>query len=267
MPLHSRTTTIAAFDSPSSSDYRPANGRKATLAESPKSFAAGIRSAAPFGSKPRAPGSDRTTMDRLRRIVLLVCLTAAWGLLTPVASRADGGATGFIKQKQSQVSTLLHEPPSRERERRVGAILDSMIDYDDLAERSMQNHWDELTAAQKKEFTRLLKQLVQRSYERNIKGILDWNVEYLDEEPSGAGVSVHSRATSKNNPRAEPVTIEYKMVKTSQGFRVYDIVTEGSSLVNNYKNQFNRIMQKDGYDALIRRMKTKVAEGGEAHAR
>jgi len=131
----------------------------------------------------------------------------------------------------------------------------------------MQNHWDELTAAQKKEFTGLLKQLVVRSYERNISGILDWKVEYLDEEPSSPGVTVHSRATSKNNPRAEPVTIDYKIAKTSNTFRVYDIVTEGSSLVNNYKNQFNRILQKEGFDALIRRMRSKIEQGGEAHAR
>ena len=123
------------------------------------------------------------------------------------------------------------------------------------------------TAAQRKEFTGLLKQLVQRSYERNIKGILDWNVEYLDEEPAETGVTVHSRATSKSNPRAEPITIDYRMLKASDRFRVYDIVTEGSSLVNNYKNQFNRILQKDGFDALIRRMKSKIEQGGEAHAK
>jgi phospholipid transport system substrate-binding protein len=142
-----------------------------------------------------------------------------------------------------------------------------MIDYDDLAKRSMDKNWDSLTPAQRKEFTSLLKQLVQRSYERNIKGILDWNVEYLDEEPATPGVTVHSRATSKNNPRAEPVSIDYRIVNSTGNYRVYDIVTEGSSLVNNYKNQFNRILQKDGYDALIRRMKAKVAQGGEAHAR
>jgi phospholipid transport system substrate-binding protein len=189
------------------------------------------------------------------------------GLLMPVASRADGGAMAFIEQKQSRVSTLLREPPSPERERRVGDILDSMIDYDDLAKRSMENHWDTLTPAQKKEFTRLLKQLVQRSYERNIKGILDWNVQYLEEEPSSEGVIVHSRAISKNNPRAEPVTIDYKFVNTRKDYRVYDIVTEGSSLVSNYKNQFNQIMQKDGFNALIHRMKNKIAQGGEAHAK
>ena len=47
---------------------------------------------------------------------------------------------------------------------------------------------------------------------------------------------------------------------------MYDIVTEGSSLVNNYRNQFNRLMASNGYDALIRRMKDKIRKGGEAHA-
>ena len=200
-------------------------------------------------------------------MILVLWLMAAGGLLVPVASRADDGATGFIVQRQAKVSALLHEPPSPAREQRVGVILDSMIDYEDLARRSMESHWDDLTASQRKEFTGLLKQLVQRSYERNIKGILDWNVEYLDEEPSEPGVTVHSRATSKSNPRAEPVTIDYRIQKTSERFRVYDIVTEGSSLVNNYKNQFNRILQKDGFDALIRRMKAKIDQGGEAHAK
>jgi phospholipid transport system substrate-binding protein len=206
-------------------------------------------------------------MARLRKMVLLVCLLALGLILSPIASGAEPGATTFIMQRQSKVTSLLHEPASPDREQRVGQVLDSMIDYNDLAQRSMGNHWDQLTPAQRKEFTGLLKQLVQRSYERNIKGILDWNVEYLQEEPAEQGVTVHSRATSKNNPREEPVSIDYRILNESQGYRVYDIVTEGSSLVNNYKNQFNRIMQKDGYDALIRRMKAKITAGGEAHAK
>ena len=47
-------------------------------------------------------------------------------------------------------------------------------------------------------------------------------------------------------------------------WKVIDIVTEGSSLVNNYKNQFHRIIQKDGYEALIKRMKDKLAKNQSA---
>lgn len=169
--------------------------------------------------------------------------------------------------KQGQVTSLLHEPESADRDRKVAQVLDSMIDYDALAKRSLAGHWDDLSAAQRKEFSGLLKQLVQRSYQKNIQGILDWNVEYLSEEPADPGVTVHTRATSKTNPRADPVTIDYALAERSGSYRVDDIVTEGSSLVGNYKNQFNRILQKDGYDALIRRMRQKIAQGGEEHVK
>jgi phospholipid transport system substrate-binding protein len=42
---------------------------------------------------------------------------------------------------------------------------------------------------------------------------------------------------------------------------VIDVVTEGSSLVNNYKNQFHRVILKDGFEALMKRMKDKLAKG------
>jgi phospholipid transport system substrate-binding protein len=188
-------------------------------------------------------------------------------LLSGVARAAPGeGAQSFIRSKESEVVALLHKPEGPERDKQIARVLDSMLDYDLLAKRAMEKHWDQLSAAQKKEFTGLLKQLVQRSYERNIKGILDWDLEYLAEAPAALGVSVRTRATSKSNTRSEPVSIDYQIVEEGGTFRVYDIVTEGSSLVNNYRNQFNRIMASNGYDALIRRMKDKIRKGGEAHA-
>ena len=199
----------------------------------------------------------------------MLAILAVLGPFGPHAqdARAAEDPMVFVKTKQTQVSALLHQPPSPSREKRLAEVLDSMLDYDQLAQQSMANHWDDLTPAQRKEFTQLLKELVRRSYERNIKGILDWRVEYVGQDSDPNGVTVHTRATSKTNPREEPISIDYKLVEVSNNWRVYDIVTEGSSLVNNYRNQFNRIMQKDGFDALIRRMKTKVAQGGEAHAR
>jgi phospholipid transport system substrate-binding protein len=182
-------------------------------------------------------------------------------------ARAAEAPVAFVKSKQTQVAALLRQPPSASREKRLAGVLDSMIDYDQLARQAMASHWDGLTTAQRKEFTELLKELVRRSYERNIKGILDWRVEYLGEDSDPNGVTVHTRATSKTNTREEPISIDYKLVEVSDNWRVYDIVTEGSSLVGNYRSQFNRIYQKDGYQGVIRRMKSKIAKGGEAHAK
>ena len=93
----------------------------------------------------------------------------------------------------------------------------------------------------------------------------DYRVEYLGEEPANEGALVHTRASSTSNQREEPITIDYQVKSPSPAiFKVVDVVTEGASLVNNFKNQFNRVIQKDGFGALIKRMKEKLAKGQTA---
>ncbi len=196
---------------------------------------------------------------RLRAFVSLGAVVLATTLAAP--ANAAESAQDFIQSRQTQVAQLVRQAPGAQRDKQVTALLDGMIDYETLAQRSLAAHWGELSPAQHKEFTDILRTLVRRNYERNIKNILDYRVEYLGEEPGSEGVVVHSRASSASDKREEPVSIDYQLTKTSNSWRVVDVVTEGSSLVNNYRNQFHRIIQKDGYEALVRKMKDKLAKG------
>ena len=186
------------------------------------------------------------------------------GLLASLAigprAFAAQSAQDFVQSKQAQVTSLLHQAASSQRDKQVSAVLDGMMEYDELAKRSLAAHWGELSETQHREFTEVLRKLVQRNYERNIKNILDYRVDYLGEDPGADSVLVRTRATSKTNVREDPVAIDYKLARVGDEWKVVDIVTEGSSLVNNYKNQFHRIIQKDGYEALIKRMKDKLAK-------
>jgi phospholipid transport system substrate-binding protein len=192
----------------------------------------------------------------------------AVGLLTALTlgnrAFAAGSAQEFVKAKQARVTSLLHQTPSSQRDKQIAAVLDGMMDYDELAKSSLASHWNDLSESQRREFTDVLKRLVQRNYERNIKNIMDYRVEYLGEDPASDSVVVHTRATSTTNSREDPVAIDYQLGPVGDGWRVLDIVTEGSSLVKNYKNQFHRIIQKDGYDALLKRMKDKLAKNQTA---
>jgi phospholipid transport system substrate-binding protein len=196
---------------------------------------------------------------RIRTLVSLGAVILATSLAGP--AEAAESAQDFIQSRQSQVTQLVRQAPGAQRDKQVNTLLDAMIDYEELAKRSLAAHWGDLSDAQHKEFTDVLRSLVRRNYERNIKNILDYRVEYLGEEPGSEGVVVHSRASSASNQREEPVSIDYQLTKVVGGWRVVDVVTEGSSMVNNYRNQFHRIIQKDGYDVLVRRMKDKLAKG------
>jgi phospholipid transport system substrate-binding protein len=197
---------------------------------------------------------------RFRALVSLGALVAATSLALP--AHAAESAQDFIQSRQSQVTQLVRQAPGAQRDKQVATVLDGMIDYDILAKRSLAAHWGDLSDAQHKEFTDILRNLVRRNYERNVRNILDYRVDYLGEDAGGEeGVLVHSRASSSSNNREEPISIDYRLMKVGGGWRVVDVVTEGSSLVNNYRNQFHRVIQKDGYEALVRRMKDKLAKG------
>jgi phospholipid transport system substrate-binding protein len=198
-------------------------------------------------------------LNRIRLLVSLGAIALATSLTAP--AHAAESAQDFIQMRQAQVTQLVRQAPGSQRDKQVAAVLDGMIDYDELAKRSLAAHWADLSDTQRKEFTDVLRTLVRRNYERNIKNILDYRVEYLGEEQGTAGVIVHSRASSASNSREEPISIDYQLMKMSSGWRVVDVVTEGSSLVNNYRNQFHRVIQKDGYETLVRRMKEKLAKG------
>ena len=137
-----------------------------------------------------------------------------------------------------------------------------MLDYEAVAAASLGDEWKNLKDDQKKEFTSLLKQLVTRAYERNLRKTLSWNIEYLGDEKSGSEHLVKTRAKHKTDTREDPIQIDFKLAERSGGkYRVVDIITEEVSLVTSYRGQFAKILKKDGMDGLIKKLKDKIAKG------
>ena len=58
-------------------------------------------------------------------------------------------------------------------------------------------------------------------------------------------------------PGAKPVALDYAMRKTDAGWKIYDIVVEGVSLVITYRSEFDAVVKQGGIDGLIKRLATK----------
>ena len=87
---------------------------------------------------------------------------------------------------------------------------------------------------------------------------MNYTVTYDGADVRGAVVTVRTIASSSSNRRAPAVSIDYQMMKVGDVWRVFDISTDGVSLVRNYRTQFNRIIERDGWDALITRMRDRL---------
>lgn len=197
-----------------------------------------------------------------RRMNHLFAATLSLLALTvgPVGLASAGTATDVVKAKQAVLFDLLKKDGA-ESQKKIGAIFDEMLDYSALAEASLGSEWAARSDAEKSQFSDLLKQLVRKAYERNLKNTLNFNIEYLGESESGGVKTVKTKAVSRTDARAEPVEIAYKLSEKDGALRVKDIVTEGVSLVSSYRSQFTKIIKKDGFPALIKKMKDKLAKG------
>ena len=185
-------------------------------------------------------------------LVAGLCLTA----LPAEASRQD--AQQFIKTKHNAVLRVLRRPDTPKRAAQLTEVLGEFLDYDELAQRSLDTEWNKRSQKERKQFVELLRQLVERQYQRNMESTLNFKVRWVGAEEIESGVLVKSSARSKKKKRTPPVDIDYSMSEDDEEWRVFDIATDGVSLVKNYKRQFRRIIRKEGWDGLIARMQRKL---------
>lgn len=197
----------------------------------------------------------------MKRTMRHLLTTATLAFLVATTSAAYAGpATDVVKTKQTALFDLLSKTGA-DNEKKISAIFDEMIDYGALAEASLGTEWAARTDAEKKEFGDLLKQLVRKGYEKNLKKTLNYTIEYVSEEQKDGAYIVKTKAKSKTDAREDAIEIHYKMVQKDSKWRINDITTEGVSLVSSYKSQFTKIIKKDGFPALITKMKDKIAKG------
>ncbi len=180
-------------------------------------------------------------------------------LLFVAPAFAAAGPKGFVESKHSELTALLKKEGAQS-EASVSAAFDSILDYEALAQRALGDHWASRSDAERKEFTAVLQGLVKTAYRKNLKKTLAYDVQVTAESPVDGGTLVKTVAKHRTDPREAPLSIDYALHKVGNDWRIFDIVTEGSSLVKNYKSQFNRVIRKNGFPELLSRMKRKLAE-------
>lgn len=206
-----------------------------------------------------------------RRLHLAFIASLALALLAPglsVASAQQGPASRYLEGKHEQAERVLRRPAQsdRARERRneqLNQLIGGLLDYESVSRQALGDTWDERSEQERERFVSLLRQLVERSYQQNLERTLDYRVRYVSEDRRGDAVLVHTTARSRENRRAPEVSIDYRMKQEGDGWVVVDVITDGVSMVRNYRNQFTRIIRRDGWDGLISRMESRLAEGSE----
>ena len=116
--------------------------------------------------------------------------------------------------------------------------------------------WRKATGEQKKRLAEEFKTLLVRTYASALAAYSDQKLDFrpLRARPTDTDVMVQVRVLQ---PGAQPVPIDYSMEKTAAGWKVYDVMVGGVSLVANYRTEFANVVRTSGIDGLIRELATK----------
>src|SRR5471030_641213 len=117
--------------------------------------------------------------------------------------------------------------------------------------------WRQASDAQKQSLTNEFRTLLVNTYTSAFTQYRDQVIEYRPLKMAPADTEVVVRSLIKQKTGADPIDISYSMEKTDSGWKVYDVVIAGVSLVQNYRSSSSTEIQKSGVDGLIATLASK----------
>ena len=212
-------------------------------------------------------------------VLLTGALCAA--VLMPGRARAQAAAsaavmgadpTAMVKAVIDQATAVVRDTqtPTAERDKRLRAIAEANFDFADMARTTLGYHWRQLTPAQQADFVPLfaafmenvyLSKLQEYSVQKIRQTATSSNVSFTGQQYDGADYAeVHSTVLLNDQP--PPIRVDYQLRRDGASWKIYDLNIDSISVMANYRQQFNRVLNNDGYPALVSMLHKKVQELG-----
>ncbi|SFN96890.1 phospholipid transport system substrate-binding protein [Formivibrio citricus] len=135
----------------------------------------------------------------------------------------------------------------------VDARVAPLANYNRMTALAVGRHWRNATPEQQQALVREFRQMLVRTY---LSALTIYKNARVDVKGSRGGNSSDELdvRTEVFLPGQKPIPLDFSFEKTSAGWKVYDIAVDGISFINNHRNQFNAIVQKEGIDGLIKNL-------------
>jgi phospholipid transport system substrate-binding protein len=139
----------------------------------------------------------------------------------------------------------------------VDALLAGMLDYEEIGRRALSAEWERLTGAQRREFLGTLSALTNRAFVAAMNRP-EVRLKFDSETVHGQLASVLATAWAAKPKENGEEHMEYRLAKKGDRWLVCDVLVDGVSLVEGYRDQFARIIHRGGFPELIQRMHHKL---------
>ncbi len=193
-------------------------------------------------------------MKLFSNLVTSIAIIVAF--LVPSGAAASD-ATAQLSATMNEFVTILVNTPVAEL-RQTGLpdkaleLIHGRFDFSEMTKRSMGAHWQALNANEQQEFIDAYTQVLLRLFGRSVRSAGDETIQYKREVRDGIHASVETKVVSGSR---EDFAIDYRLHDIDGQWKVYDVLIDHISLVNNYRAQFERVIAKSSVKELLQRMK------------
>ena len=186
-------------------------------------------------------------------LAILLLVQPVW-----VAAGAPGDQ---VRQTADKLLAILKDPQlkgeSKKHERRdkLKEVIYQRFDFTEMARLSLGSEWRRRSPEEQKEFVKLFTGLLEQAYLDKFESYNGEKFRYLKEREDNNYAQVETKIVDN---QGQEFSVNYRLHNRNGDWKVYDVVIEDISLVNNYRSQFNRVLATASYEELVNRMKGKT---------
>ena len=185
------------------------------------------------------------------------------------SANAEVAPDVLVKQTADEVLTIIKNDKEIQagNKQQLYALVEAKIlpnfDFDRVCRMVLGKSWRSATPEQQAIFQKEFRSLLLRTYASALGKYKDQIIEYkpLRMEVDAKNASVKTQILQ---PGGQPVAVDYDLIKSENGWKVYDIVIESVSLVTNYRSQFSNEIRLNGLDSLNKKLEEKNKSAGVA---
>jgi phospholipid transport system substrate-binding protein len=159
-------------------------------------------------------------------------------------------ALGIVKE-----SNLESKHERRQLVGRLEKIIDPLFDFKDMAKRSLGLHWKTLTKEERQEFVPLFRDFLGKVYLGRVRSYDGEKVLFIGETLGKNHAEVDTQVVDE---KRNQLPVVYMLKRGDGDWKIYDVLIDHVSLVDNYRSQFDRVISRSSYKDLVQQMKQKV---------
>ncbi len=186
----------------------------------------------------------------------LLALAAAQ-IMTVGPAWALGAPLETVNQVVNKSLPVLRDKrtPLPQRRRQLRTLLEQHFDFADMSRIALGYHWKELNVTQRAQFTQLFTAFIENAYLSKIQDYSGQDVNILGENSEGDGFSrVRTQIVQQGK---QPIKVDYLLRDMNGDWKIYDVTVDAISIIANYRNQFNRVINDQGFAKLMADMRVK----------